>query len=206
MANKRMELEQYKSFISLVEEEPSRKMVKRGATIALIISILLAFLLLVLGFLSVELARNPKNIIEKPGSKKKSEIDRRVRGEYANIPCFAFEFPLSLGAGEDSLIAFDSRRSASSQPPLFQEPGEVKITPESPKTSPNEESSDKAKTEKPKKKKKSLPLQTKGAGNLSNLARSVNQRGFNLYLIVLTAALAVIGGIAIGRIRKGKYR
>ncbi len=206
MANKRIELEQYKSFINLIEEEPNRKMVKRGATIALIISILLAVLLLVLGFLSVESARNPKNIIERPGSRKKSEIHLAVGEEHALITDFASEFPLSPGAKENSLIAFNSRNSYPEQASLFQEPGEIKITPESPKGSPKEKSSSKENTRKQKKKKKSLPLQTKGAGNLSNLARSVDQKGYNLYLLVLTTTLATFGGIAIVRIRKGKYR
>ncbi len=202
MANKRIELEQYKSFINLIEEEPNRKMVKRGATIALIISILVALLLLVLGFISVELARNPKNILEKPSQSKKSAIPSVLSDESNDFPVLASEIPTSLGAEENNLIALNQKIKFPSMAPLYQQPGEVKITPQKPQTAPEGKASEETKTEKQKKKKKVLPLQTKGIGNLSNLARSISQRGFQLYLILLTAAIAIIGGIAIGRIRR----
>jgi len=66
MANKRIELEQYRCYVNLFDEEPNRKKARRGAVIALTSAALLVALFFVLGLLSGNLASNPKNILEKP--------------------------------------------------------------------------------------------------------------------------------------------
>jgi hypothetical protein len=68
MANKRIELEQYKSYVDLVEEDPNRKTVRRGLTIVFISALLLIAFMFAMGVLSGNLAKNPRNVLEKPSA------------------------------------------------------------------------------------------------------------------------------------------
>lgn len=66
MANKRIELEQYKCYVNLFEEEPNRKNFRSGVATAMVAATLLVVLFFVLGLLSGSLVNNPKNVLEKP--------------------------------------------------------------------------------------------------------------------------------------------
>lgn len=66
MANKRIELEQYKNFVNLLEEDPNRKMVRRGVIMCAVAMMLFVVAMFVLGAMSTDLAKNPRNILEKP--------------------------------------------------------------------------------------------------------------------------------------------
>jgi hypothetical protein len=69
MANKRIELEQYKHYFDILAEEPNRKTWRRGIEIAFIAAALLVLALFVLGMMSGSLATNANNVLEKPPAK-----------------------------------------------------------------------------------------------------------------------------------------
>jgi len=70
MANKRIELEQYKHYFDLLLEEPNRKMWRKGMEIAFVAAALLALALFVMGMLSGNLATNARNVLEQPPAKQ----------------------------------------------------------------------------------------------------------------------------------------
>ena len=70
MANKRIELEQYKHYLDLLQEEPNRKMWLRGVEIAFVGAALFALAMFVLGMLSGSLASNSRNVLELPPAKQ----------------------------------------------------------------------------------------------------------------------------------------
>ena len=70
MANKRIELEQYKHYFDLLKEEPNRKMWRRGVEIAFVVAALLALSMFVLSMLSGSLASNSRNVLELPPAKQ----------------------------------------------------------------------------------------------------------------------------------------
>src|SRR5450756_119932 len=72
MANKRIELEQYKSYVDLIEEDPNRKTVRKGLTVVFVTALLLIVFLFVMGIFSNNLAKNPRNVLEKPPVKAPS--------------------------------------------------------------------------------------------------------------------------------------
>ena len=80
MANKRIELEQYKSYMDLIEEEPNRKTVRKGLTVVIVTALLLVVFLLVMGVFSNNLAKNPRNVLEKPPAKTPS-IPQQTGGQ-----------------------------------------------------------------------------------------------------------------------------
>ncbi|PKQ28087.1 MAG: hypothetical protein CVT63_04620 [Candidatus Anoxymicrobium japonicum] len=69
MANKRIELEQYRHYVNLIEEAPNRKVVQKGLLICVVVMTLLAVGMFFLGSMSINLASNPRNITEKPQPK-----------------------------------------------------------------------------------------------------------------------------------------
>jgi hypothetical protein len=69
MANKRIELEHYRHYVDLLAEEPNRKTWRKGMMAVIICAMLLALAFFVLGMLSVNLASNPRNVLEKPPEK-----------------------------------------------------------------------------------------------------------------------------------------
>lgn len=70
MANKRIELEQYKHYFDLLQEEPNRKTWRKGMKIAFVAASLLALVMFVLGMLSGSLATNARNVLEQPPAKQ----------------------------------------------------------------------------------------------------------------------------------------
>lgn len=72
MANKRIELEQYKSYMDLIDEEPNRKTVRKGLTVVAMAALMLVVFLFVMGVFSNNLAKNPRNVLEKPPAKTPS--------------------------------------------------------------------------------------------------------------------------------------
>lgn len=66
MANKRIELEQYKSYMSLQDERPTVKTVRAGKIAVMVTIFVLLVFLVALAFLSQNLAINPLNILEEP--------------------------------------------------------------------------------------------------------------------------------------------
>ena len=80
MANKRIELEQYKSYVDLIEEDPNRKTVRKGLTVVFVTVLLLIIFLFVMGIFSNNLAKNPRNVLEKPPAKAPS-MPQQTGGE-----------------------------------------------------------------------------------------------------------------------------
>lgn len=72
VANKRIELEQYKTYVNLVEEEPNRKTMRVGMTIVTVVAILLALFIFIMGIISGSLSKNPRNVLEKPAAAPKA--------------------------------------------------------------------------------------------------------------------------------------
>lgn len=70
MANKRIELEQYRHYVNLLVEEPNRKTWRRGIEIVMVTALLLVLAMFVLGMMSGSLASNPRNVLEKPPEKQ----------------------------------------------------------------------------------------------------------------------------------------
>ena len=211
MANKRIELEQYKHYVDLLEEEPNRKTWLRGVLISLITAMVLVLAMFILGMLSNSLAINPSNILEKPPAKSAStpSQDTTVPGT-EQIPTNqvptnqvptnqvpnqskAYDSPLAaskalgvpLGAGDGALVA----QAVSTQPT------QVIPTQTSQPTS--------AKT----KKSTGPGAQTKGVGNLSNLAGGASGRGFQISLLVLSLCMVVLLYLPIRKARlEGKSK
>ena len=206
MANKRIELEQYKHYVDLLEEEPNRKTWLRGVLISLITAMVLVLAMFILGMLSNSLAINPSNILQKPPAKSAStpSQDTTVPGT-EQIPTNqvptnqvpnqskAYDSPLAaskalgvpLGAGDGALVA----QAVSTQPT------QVIPTQTSQPTS--------AKT----KKSTGPGAQTKGVGNLSNLAGGASGRGFQISLLVLSLCMVVLLYLPIRKARlEGKSK
>jgi len=234
MANKRIELEQYKHYISLWEEEPNRKGVRIGMTVMIVAALLLVVFLVISGWLSNSLALNPANVLEKPPGKAPPGQNQQVPNmpggqqipnmpdgqQIPNMPGGQPQgmAPRPRGTGQCDIAMWDTLRpplAASSdgallaqQVPVVTQPGETGSTaPDAPTflsapssgPSPGPE----AKPVKEKKKKKPGPgKQSKGIGNLGNLAKNVSARGFELYVLVLGIALAVVLYLALRKARK----
>ncbi|MBU1671577.1 MAG: hypothetical protein KKF41_00350 [Actinobacteria bacterium] len=69
MANKRIELEQYKYYIDLLVEDPARKKARRGVATLLIAAMVMSLAFFVLGFLSNDTAGSLTDIMQKPPAK-----------------------------------------------------------------------------------------------------------------------------------------
>jgi hypothetical protein len=217
MANKRIELEQYKCYVNLFEEEPNRKMIRSGVTVVMVAASLLVLLLLVLGLLSGSLAKNPSNVLEKPPAPTPSGTTPGQVSPGVNIPGqqqlpqgvpspTGGAVPLARASGTD-LIAGDAPAlpSGALDGALLAQAGGGEVsqvvtpaasTPTQPaSTSPVTSTAKKAGNPGPGK-------QTKGVGNLSNLANKISGRGLHFYLMLLTVILWVLLYVAFARARK----
>ena len=239
MANKRIELEQYKCYVNLFEEEPNRKMVRSGVTILMVGASMLVALVLVLGFLSTNLAKNPGNVLQKPpaatpstptgtqqlpNGQLPSGIDTSPvpsntvpvpttipstspsggsvpRGD-SGRPAIADFGGLPTEAWSGALVA-QAAPSTTGQVPVQDGSTPTTVTaPATPGTTtttvPSQQTSAAS---------KGPAQQTKGVGNLSNLATKLGQRGLQLFLLGLTLILGILIYMTFSRARKaGKAR
>jgi len=206
MANKRIELEQYKHYVDLLEEEPNRKTWLRGVLISLITAMVLVLAMFVLGMLSNSLAVNPSNVLQKPPAKSAStpSQDTTVPGTQQiptnqvptnqvpnqsrtpSSPLAASKaLGVPLGAGDGALVA----QAVSTQP--------TQVIP----TQTSQPASTQAK------KSTGPGTQTKGVGNLSNLAGGASGRGFQISLLVLSLCMVVLLYLPIRKARlEGKSK
>lgn len=173
MANKRIELEQYKYYVSLPEEEPNRKTVRKGLLACLIVMMVFCLALFVLTVLSNNLAQNAKNVIEKPPAGASSTPSTTTPSMPIPTSGVAPVETAGLPAGttDGDLLAQVSTTPTS-----------VELQPStSPSTSP---------AGKPR--KSALPKYTRGVGNLSNLAKGAGNRGWEIFSLVLAVDLIVL--------------
>ncbi|MDD5748833.1 MAG: hypothetical protein PHP64_07305 [Actinomycetota bacterium] len=190
MANKRIELEQYKYFVDLMEEQPNRKRMRSGLTIAMVVSILLVTLLLILGFMSNELSKNPRNVLEKPPEKSKEIPQQSGNTTIPNVPQQEIPVP-SGGVPQSGSTRSDFIASNIAHSGLIAQAETSVSAPERVQ---------KVKSEKSK--KKGPGQETKGVGNLSNLSSSIDGRGFYFYVFGLCLILYIVFYIVIRRFRR----
>jgi hypothetical protein len=184
MANKRIELEQYKHFVNLLDEEPNRKMVRKGLLTCMIVMMIFCVGMFVLAALSNTLATNPQNIIQKPPTPSstpsttpsnvmpsgKAPVDTsRVEVDPVQIP---------LGINDSPAVA-----QVTTPMPVLTTPSSA------PSTTPI------------KAPKNPLTQYTKGVGNLSNLAKGAGSRGLQIYSLVLALGLIVLLYLGIHAVR-----
>lgn len=227
MANKRIELEQCKRFVDLLEEYPSGSRRKKGLTIVFVAAMLLVVTFMALGFVSNSLAKDAGNLLKKPESKKESatpqnnqitipqsptesippesspvspsstpveipstdENPNHSRNNSQQSYAGMLEKPSAISTKESELLAMAS--------PASSETGHALLKPSSPQV-------DAKKKATKKDEEKPLEKQTKGVGNLSNLANAVDARGFFLYLICLSLALVIVLYASMRKARRGR--
>lgn len=212
MANKRIELEQYKRYVDLLVEEPNRKTWRRGIDIVMITAILLVIAMFVLGMMSGSLASSPRNVLEKPPEKQKQvptdgqqlpegfQMDQMPQEEQqlpegvtpvpdqGKAPSRPVSLALPYGASSGSLLAqaqpapLEEAPAGTPQEPVIQEGEPLPTGTEVPPVDGGEKTQ----------KRKGPGEQTTGVGNLSNLANGAGGRGFQLYLLVLLIGLCVL--------------
>jgi hypothetical protein len=175
MANKRIELEQYKHFVNLLQEEPNRKMVRKGLLICMVVMMIFCVGMFVLAALSSSLATNPRNVIEKPPAPSStpttpSTVNTNGRAPVEDPTTQAVPVRVPLGVDDSAPIA-----QVTDPIPISTSPATSPST--SPSTTP---------------KKNPLTQQTKGIGNLSNLAKGAGSRGLQIYALVLALGLIVL--------------
>jgi len=209
MANKRIELEQYKYFVDLIEEQPNRKRMRKGIAISMVVAMLLSTLMIVLGFMSNELAKNPRNVLEKPPEKSKTQTPNVQPGQIPSpqnqsqpggvpIP----QTPQPGGQGEiPSSNNLSAKLSSSYKDTvgLLAQAEPQSSSPSENMTVPQEKVPPKVKA---KEKRKSLGEETKGVGNLANLANGIDGRGFDLYLLCIYFILVIVFYLVIKRSRR----
>jgi hypothetical protein len=223
MANKRIELEQYKHYFDLLHEEPNRKRWRRGIEIAFIAAALLAVALFVLGMMSGTLAQNARNVLEKPPAKQAPTQEGTVPGvtpggtpgtETPFSPTQQQNSPITPGGeqqspGSKAPSAPVAKRDSYGIPfgavdgdllAQAQQPQSVPVNME--QTAPTQQSTQEKST-----KSKGPGEQTEGVGSLANLANGVGGRGFQLYLLVMLIALLVILYLPVRKARlEGKSK
>jgi hypothetical protein len=229
MANKRIELEQYKSYVNLIEEDPNRKTVRKGLTVVFVTALLLIAFLFVMGIFSNNLAKNPRNVLEKPpaatpstpqlpggtqlpqgtqlpeGTQLPGGTQVPVSPDQGGLP-MAPDKDRGVGvwdAGGPSLTLKKGALLALQTQPGAQTVPQVTIPPSGEVTIPGQSATVTSSGTQPKKPAKKEPgQQTTGIGNLSNLAKGAGGRGFIIYILVLSIVLAVIINMALWRARK----
>jgi hypothetical protein len=221
MANKRIELEQYKHYFDILAEEPNRKTWRRGIEIAFIAAALLVLALFVLGMMSGSLATNANNVLEKPPAKTTTtpESSTPTGTEVPYTPTQQRELPTNPIQNQQSpgSMAPSSPEAmrASYGIPFGAEDGalmaQVQTPPVDLQQSVPGETQSSTPAEQPVEKSSSKSTgpgkQTKGAGNLANLANGAGGRGFQLYLLVLLIALLVILYLPVRKARmEGKSK
>ncbi|MHB8894234.1 MAG: hypothetical protein ACYC99_03530 [Candidatus Geothermincolia bacterium] len=228
MANKRIELEQYKHYVNLLAEEPNRKVVRKGVTICLIVMMIFCLGFFVLSILSNNLAQNPANILEKPPAKSSTPS---VPGSQqlpsgtqlppeTQLPSGTQLPPgTEIPSGTPTPTPGPSGRAPAGSTVSMSDAGAVGLpegtrggdllaqatstTPSPIEISqPGTVPSSTAPTSSPAKAKKPpLPKQTKGVGNLSNLAKGAGSRGWQIYSLVLAIGLIIVLYLGMRRSR-----
>lgn len=203
MANKRIELEQYKYYIDLLAEDPASRTWKRGVLLVMLTAILFCATIMVLGLLSNSEATSYTNILDvpvfTPGATDGMDYGSGLEFDtgYTEEPVVPMDgdipidggsslyrqepthrtrlaYGLPLGAGDGSLLA-----QAADLPETFPMDdfgtGDVDTAPSTIPTTID-------RSEEP---------QSTGIANLSNLATGANNRGLQLYLIALFIGIAI---------------
>lgn len=222
MANKRIELEQYKHYVNLLKEEPNRKTVRKGVSICLIVMMVFCLGLFVLSILSNSLAQNPRNVLEKPPAPSTNpqvpsgtQIPEGVQipqgtqiPEGTQIPQGVqvpsgtevptpspTPTPVPPGGGtalDPVGLASDAGAemlpSGTADGDLIAQATTIPTSPDqltTPSTTPS--SAPSTAPAKPP-----LSNESKGVGNLSNLAKGAGSRGWQIYSLVLAVGLIVL--------------
>jgi hypothetical protein len=223
MANKRIELEQYKYYVNLIDEEPNRKTVRRGFITCAIVMMLLVMTMFVLGVLSINLAKNPNNIIEKPQGLPTDTGQQQIPTDTGQqqIPTQSpIEIPSQTPTPAPTPTPGPSGKYIAPGSPVVAVDWSVTGMPAGagagdllaqatpgpeisvPSTAPSGTSPSKEKPKKPP-----LPETTKGAGSLSKLTTGAGGRGLQLYMLVLGIGLMVLLYLGIRRVRlEGKSK
>jgi hypothetical protein len=233
MANKRIELEQYKHYLDLLQEEPNRKTWRKGMEVAFIAMALLTVAMFVLGTLSGSLATNAGNVLEKPPAKQTATPEGTVTPgtetpysptEQQQIPITPEQQPspgsrapsapragrasfgIPLGADGGDLIAQAQTDTPDAAQTVSQTDVSQSVPIDMQQTAPVDTSSS-APAQQSGNKSKGPDKQTKGVGNLANLANGLQGRGFQLYLLILLIVLLVILYLPVRKARlEGKSK
>lgn len=235
MANKRIELEQCKYFVSLFDEYPNRKTVRRGATFLFVVAILLVCAFFVLGMFSNDLAKNPRNVLEPPPEPAPAmpegmedmQFSPQTPSDIPSSPSPVEGTPLSPDVPQNMNIPMpgDQGKAPGGAPSALSvaitEPGALlaQAQPETdtaPSTAPPAEGEtieeqpavdQSAPQQETVQEEKGPGQETSGVGSLAALANWINGRGFQLYLLTLGIALIVVLYLAMRNIRlKGKSK
>ncbi|MBN2168239.1 MAG: hypothetical protein JW738_03265 [Actinobacteria bacterium] len=236
MANKRIELERYKYFVRMGDEEPNRKRAATGAHISLIASMLLVVFFLVIGVsLSSKQANNPGVVLETPAPATDGTIEdggindmnpsgipsdfntpqnqgtpvfpeQNATPDQSMAPvnglkttCSAWlplTVPASGGAWDETLLAQAETGGEQNGSGIEVQPIDSPID-QSQDTSPTGQGTLPAETT-----QKGPDQQTKGAGNLANLAQLAGSKGFQIYILIIAIFLLVVIYMALSRIRR----
>jgi hypothetical protein len=225
MANKRIELEQYKHYVNLLEEEPNRKRVRKGFTVCVVVMMLLVIALFVLTVMSNTLATKPGNVLEKPQANPSLPTNQQIPSSVPGTQTIPSQVPgtqtvpvpstspggkapttevlsdsqvigLPAGTRDGDLIAQATSPAPTTTVPV----GTAPTT-----TLPSSSSSAGAPA-----KPKPNPgpgSQTTGAGNLSKLASGAGNRGLEIYALVIMLGLVVLLYLGMRRMRvEGKAK
>lgn len=191
MANKRIELEHYKYFIKLGDEEPDRKRVRAGAYIGIITMMVFLVFLLVLGILSDNLAKNPANVLEEPASAQ------------PEIPTEQLEMPIEQQELPSGGVRSDKTLVAQAESGEVNIPGtNVQDQLDTQDTIPVDTTGTLPAVEATTEERKGPGEQSKGAGNLANLANGLGGRGLELYFLVISIGLIILLYLPLKRIRQ----
>jgi hypothetical protein len=231
MANKRIELEQYKHYFDLQQEEPNRKRWRKGIEIAFIVAAVLAVAMFVLGMMSSTLAQNARNVLEKPPAKQSPTQQNTVPGvtpggtngtqtpysptQQQGIPITPSNQQQSPGGKAPS--APIAERASFKMPfgaddgALIAQAQESQSVPFNMEQTTPDAGASTSPTQQPGQKKSAKSEgpgeQTEGVGSLANLANGVSGRGFQLYLLVVLIALLIILYLPVRKARlEGKSK
>jgi len=209
MANKRIELEQYKYYVDLVKEEPPRKRARTGAVWAMVVAILLALMILVLGILSNGLAKNKRNVLEKPPAPASSATQSTQLPNGTELPS-GTQIPTGQSPGggarptapkspsSDSLVPADTVHAMKAMPMTLG--GAFAQTSSSPIQIQSTSAPSSSPSSAPK--GKQLSTETTNIGNLGNVANGAGGKGFGLYLIVLFVIIGILMYLGIRTLGK----
>lgn len=232
MANKRIELEQYKHYVNLLEEEPNRKRVRKGFAVCVVVMMLLVIALFVLTVMSNTLATKPGNILEKPSANPSlptnPQIPSTVPGQVPGTQTIPSQVPGTQtvpvpstspgGKAPTSEVLSDSQviglpagtrdgdLIAQITAPIPTSPTSTAPVSTAPTTTLPSSSSSAGTPAKPKP-NPGPGSQTTGAGNLSKLAGGAGSRGLQIYALVMMLGLVVLLYLGMRRLRvEGKAK
>lgn len=229
MANKRIELEQYKYYIDLLVEEPARKKARRGVATVLIAAMVMSLAFFVLGFLSNDTAGSLTDIMQKPPAKAPAG-DTQVPGQQQvpegipqmpqqqlpeGIPPIPSDteqpqVPISpspgsrLPAGDAMASPFeapDGALLARAQAAPGQETTPTVDIPAVDESAPGSTTPGSSAPTSSAPGKTGPGTTTRGAASLSKLATSAGGRGFEIYLLAVFVVLMIVLYVALRRVR-----